>query len=307
MLGEKGRRVQAGLGSRGRLVHDKGVRVRVGDDLSPVVPGDAAPGGGTYRSGQYAPTIDDLAIATFSAAKFAGIMPADLPIFDDNGDIDKDKLDAWSPGQEGLAVNFSPDVPNYSSAVVVSSLKQVNENILNGLNLSVLMAPRTPGYFGNYIIAARTSSENRVFSSGIYVYPDFYRFIDKPIIPKTPKRSSGVSISSFMVLHATGHVFLSKLTFNGKIADVAAFLESSGWSKNKKSDGLAKASFMQRDSTSAWFYSDNNRFLTELSRYSPLDDFAQAFAIYHTNAEYLQRVDPKKYEIMNKLVSEFVA
>jgi len=287
---------------KNRMHHDPGKRVRVGDEFSPVMPGDPAPGGGTYRSGQYSPHIDDLAVATFSSANVAGILPAGLPIFDENGEVDKDKLNAWNPSREGLSVSFAEDLPVYSSAVLVSSLKQMGDSFLSNYNLSVLQAPRTIGYFGNYVIAAKTSFENRVFSSGLYVYPDFYKFIDKPIIPKTPKRQSGVSVASFLTFHAMGHVVLSKLSFMGKIALISEFMESSGWSKTK--DGLhSKASFMGRDSTSAWYFATGMRFSSEISMYSPLDDFAQAFAFYYTNGEYLEKTQPKKFEIIQKIVS----
>lgn len=291
--------------SKNRLMQDKGTRLRVGDDLSPVMPGDPVPGGQgrTYRSGQYSPHIDDLAIATFASAKTSGIMPADLPIFDENGDVDKQKLDAWNPNNEGLSVRFDESVPNYSSAVVVSSLKQIGDSFLSQLNLNVMQAPRTLGYFGNYVIAARTSSENRVFSSGLYVYPDFYKYIDKPIVPKTPKRQSGLSVSSFLTFHSVGHVVISKLSFTGQLGLISEFTDSSGWAKNID-DVHSKASFMSRDSTSSWYYDKTKRFTSELAMYSPLDDFAQAFAFYYTNGEYLEKTQPKKFEIIQRIVSE---
>lgn len=286
-----------------RLIQDAGERIRVGDVFSPVSPGDPSPTGGVYRAGQYSPHVDDLAIATFSAAQTAGILPADLPIFDENGEVDRDKLNAWKPSSAGLPASFAEDIPVYSAAVIVSSMKQINESLLEGLNMNVAQAPRTPGEFGNYIVGARTSGENRQFSSQMFVYPDFYKFIDKPIVPKTPKRESGLSVSSFMTFHTVGHILLSKLTFEGKIHEVADFMESSNWNKTPDSTH-DKASFMGRKSTSAWYRNTSHRFLSELSRYSPLDDFAQAFAFYHTSHDYLQKVDSKKYEIMHKIISE---
>lgn len=286
-----------------RLIQDKGSRIRVGDVMSPVIPGDPAPGGGIYRAGQYAPHVDDLAIQTFSSAKTAGILPLDLPIFDENGDVDKDKLDAWNPNNEGLPVGFSDDIPVYSAAVLASTFKQVNPDLLENLNMNVFQAPRTPGDFGNYIVGVKTSGSNRQFSSQLFIYPDFFKFIDKPIVPKTPKRQSGLSVSSFMTFHAMGHILLSKLSFEGKLTDVSGFIDSSGWIKNLDSTH-DKAWFMGRRSTSSWYKDSTHRFLSELSRYSPVDDFAQAFAFYHTNVEYLQKIDFKKYKIMHKIISE---
>jgi hypothetical protein len=288
-----------------RLVHDPGMRVRVGDDLSPVIPGDPAPGGKTYRAGQYAPHVDDLAISTFSSAETAGILPSGLPIFDEEGNIDKDKLDNWNPSMEGLPVSFADDIPVYSSLVVTSVLKQLDEEMLSSLNLSIMQAPRVMGDFGNYIVSSRTSGENRRFSSVFYVYPDFYKFIDKPVVPKTPKRESGLSISTFMTFHSLGHVVFSKLSFDGHINEVAIFVGGSGWTKSARADH-DKGMFMGRKSTSAWYRNSSHRFLTELSKYSPLDDFAQAFALYYTSSDYFQKVDPEKYNIVHKIVTRQV-
>jgi len=288
-----------------RLVHDPGVRVRVGDDLSPVVPGDPAPGGQTYRAGQYAPHMDDLAISTFSSAQTAGILPSGLPIFDNEGNIDKEKVDTWNPNSVGLPVSFVGDIPAYSSLVVASVLKQINEEFLSSLNMSVMQAPRVLGDFGSYIVSSKTSGENRRFSSVFYVYPDFYKFIDKPIVPKTPKKESGLSVSTFMTFHSIGHVVFSKLSFDGNINEVALFVGSSGWTKNARADH-DKGMFMGRKSTSAWYRNSSHRFLTELSKYSPLDDFAQAFALYYTSSDYFQKVDPEKYNIVHKIVNRQV-
>jgi hypothetical protein len=286
-----------------RLVQDQGTRIRVGDAYSPVSPGDLTPTGGIYRAGQYSPHVDDLAVSTFSAAKNAGILPSGLPIFDENGDVDVDKLDAWKPSQANLPVSFAEDLPVYSSAVIVSAFKHVDSSLLENLNVGVMQAPRTIGDFGNYIVGARTNGENRQFSSQMFVYPDFYKFIDKPIVPKTPKRESGLSVSSFMVFHALGHILISKLSFDGKIKEIADFMDSSGWTKVPNSTH-EKAWFMGRKSTSAWYRDTSHRFLSELSRYSPMDDFAQAFAFYHTSNDYFNMVDPKKYAIMHKVISE---
>jgi hypothetical protein len=286
-----------------RLIQERGVRIRVGDVFSPVMPGDPSPTGGIYRAGQYSPHVDDLAVATFASARNAGILPAGLPIFDDAGNLDVRKLEEWKPASENLPVAFSDDIPAYSSAIVVSSMKYIDSGLLGNLNISVAQAPRTFGDFGNYIVGARTSGENRQFVSQLFVYPDFYKFIDKPIVPQTPKRESGLSVSAFMTFHAMGHILLSKLTFEGKIGDISAFMDSSGWTKTPDSTH-EKAWFMGRKSTSAWYRSTSHHFLSELSRYSPIDDFAQAFAFYHTSNEYFQKIDPEKYSIMHKIISE---
>jgi hypothetical protein len=299
---EKALGIDGGVKTTSRLIYDKGTRVRVGDDLSPVSPGDPAPGGAIYRAGQYAPHVDDLAISTFSSAATAGILPADLPIFDENGEIDKGKLDAWNPNDEGIPVPFAEDIPVYSALVIASVMKQIDEDLLASLNMGVMQAPRVIGEFGSYIVSSKTSGANRIFSSMLYVYPDFYKFIDKPIVPKTPKRESGLSVSTFMTFHSIGHVVFSKLSFDGKISEVAAFVGSSGWTKSPREDH-DKGMFMGRKSSSAWYRNSNHRFLTELSRYSPLDDFSQAFALYYTSSDYFQKVDSEKYNIMHKVIT----
>jgi hypothetical protein len=288
-----------------RVYNNKGSRIRVGDAFSPVMPGDPSPTGKIYRAGQYSPYVDDLAVSTFSAAKTAGILPAGIDVFDEDGNVSVEKLDSWSPEKENLPVSFSQDIPSYSSLVVASAMKYLDPGLLENLNVGVVQAPRTFGEFGNYIVGARTSGEARQFSSQLFVYPDFYKFIDKPIVPKTPKRESGLSVSSFMVFHALGHILISKLSFTGKIKEIASFMDSSGWTKTPDSTH-EKAWFMGRKSTSAWYRDTNNRFLSELSRYSPLDDFAQAFAFYHTSNDYLQKIDPEKFNIIKKVISEQV-
>lgn len=286
-----------------RLMQDPGRRLRVGDTFSPVQPGDPAPGGGTYRSGQYAPHVDDLALATFSSAKDAGILPFNVDLFDESGNLSKEKLEEWDPNSEDFTPDFAEDVPKYSSAVIASSMKMIDNNVLDSLNLSVMQAPSSLGEFGKYIIAAKTSSENRRFFGILYVYPDFYKYIDKPIVPKTPKRDSGLSVSSFMTFHAIGHILFSKLNFDGNIHDISSFMESSGWSK--KSDyNHKKANYMGKDSTSAWYKKSSHRFLTNLSSYSPLDDFAQSFALYYTSRDYFQKIDEAKFNIIHKIVTE---
>jgi len=291
--------------AQARLRQDKGRRIRVGDPMSPVMPGDPSPKGGFYRGGQYSPHIDDLAVASFSSAINAGILPSGLPIFDDSGNVDRNKLNDWSPNNEGIPVSFNDDIPVYSSAIVASAFKVIDDSLLSNLNMSVMVAPRTPGDFGNYLIAAKTMSENRQFFSTIYIYPDFYKFVDKPIVAKNPKRTSGISVSTFLTFHAVGHILMSKLTFDGNIKQISDFLDSGKWKKVPNASHT-KASFMGRKSTSAWYKDMNHRFLSELSGYSPLDDFAQAFAFYYTSNDYFKKIDPKKYDVMNKIISEQV-
>ena len=288
-----------------RLFQDKAKRIRVGDDLSPVMAGDPAPGGGTYKEGQYAPQIDDLAIQTFSSAESAGILPSGLPIFDENGNIDKNKLDEWNPNQQGIPASFEEGMPVYSSALIASSLKTIDYSLLENLSMGIMQAARSPGYFGNFIVSSRVDISQGKFMSNFFVYPDFFKYIDKPIIPKTPKRKSGISVSSFMVFHTVGHIVFSKLSYDGKLSTISKFLESSGWTK-VPDDVDKKGTFMGAESPSAWYRDPDHSFLTELSRYSPMDDFAQAFAFYYTNNEYLKIKEPEKYEIISKIISEHV-
>lgn len=297
--------VRRGYDLHARTVQDTGARIRVGDAVSPVQAGDPAPGGGVYRAGQYSPRVEDLAAATFSSAKDAGILPSGIPIFDEDGEVNKDKLEKWNPNSFNISIKFDDDVPKYSSAVLVSTFSKVEENVLDSFNLNVMQAPRTLGEFGNYIIAAKTFSTNRRFYSTLYVYPDFYKYIDKPIVPKTPKRDSGLSVSSFMTFHSLGHILFSKLTFEGRLHDISDFLETSGWMKTSDYKHT-KSSFMGKKSTSAWYKNSHNKFLSELSMYSPMDDFAQAFAFYYTSRDYFSTVDQEKFDVMHKIISEHI-
>lgn len=288
----------------GRIPKDD-QRLRIGDPNSPFAPGDPSPGGGVYRAGQFSPNLDDLAAETFSSAKDAGVLPSGLPIYDSDGEVDIKKLDNWDPNAQGVSAVFDDSLPKYSSAVVASALLFINPNLLKALNISVTKSPKMPGEFGNYIIAAKTNGGNRQFSSQIIVFPEFYKFIDKPVVQKSPKRTTGLSISSFMVFHTVGHIVLSKITFDGKLKEISDFVDSSGWTK-VPGMGHAKGDYLMRKSTSAWYRDTSNRFLSELSRYSPMDDFAQAFAFYHTSRDYLQKIDQKKFELIDSIISGIV-
>lgn len=297
LVGDKGRATHA------RLLQDPGRRIRVGDVFSPVSVGDPAPGGGIYRSGQYAPKVEDLAMQTFAGAHDSGIVFSGIDVFDESGNIDLKKVEDWSPRSENIPVTFTENVPSYSSIVIASAIKSMPDGLAGALNMSVDMAPRYNGEFGGFVVATKTAMVNRKFYSTLYVYPDFYKFIDKPLVPKNPKNKNGVSIATFMTYHAFGHALFSKLASEGNLSKISVFMDSSGWTKKPDSNHL-KSSYMGRKSTSAWYRESSHVFVSELSRYSPMDDFAQAFAYYLLNPYYLQKIEPEKYDILNKIIAE---
>lgn len=286
-----------------RAMQDQTRRLRVGDPMSPVLAGDPTPNGGFYKQGQYAPHVEDLAEGKLSSALDQGILPRGLPILNDEGEVDKDLISEWDPNEEGIPAKFADDVPPYSSLIVASVINSLPKGLVQPMDISVMNASRYAGEFGNFIIACRTNSMNRKFYSTVYVYPDFFKFIDKPLVPKNPVKDYGVSVSTFMTFHTIGHILMSKLSFDGRLQDIANFMASSGWSKTPDA-AHEKAWFLGRKATSAWYRDFNHKFLSELSKYSPLDDFAQAFAFYYSHEGYLKFVDPQKYEIMDKIIKE---
>lgn len=289
--------------SHARIRQDPGRRIRVGDVFSPVAPGDPAPAGGTYRSGQYAPKVEDLAMETFAGAHDAGLNFSGIDVFDEQGNLSLEKVEKWSPRDENFSVNFTENVPNYSGVVIASAIKSLPDGFFDNFNMTVDLAPRTPGDFGNFVIAAKTAMVNRKFYSTLYVYPDFYKYINKPLVPKNPRNKDGVSIATFMTYHAFGHALFSKIASEGDLKRLAVFMDTSGWTKKPDNNHL-KASYMGRKSTSAWYRESSHMFLSELSRYSPMDDFAQTFAYYFLNPYYVQKLEPEKYEALTKIIAE---
>lgn len=288
-----------------------GIRVRVGDKNSPVNPGDPVPTGGRYRAGMFAPTLDELATLTLTEADRAGLLPGLLPIYGDDGEVDEKKVEGWNPNSDlaDSGIFVSDEVPKYSAAAILTSTENMG-GWLKNLGLRHIFAGTdedTPkGIFGEQIIAANTSGKGRKFMGSLTVYPPFYKYISIPLVGKVPGRTTGLSVASFAVHHAVGHILFSRLTFDGRLDILGDFIEVSGWTKYADI-GAYHGSYMEAKNPSVWRRDTHYRFETELSKYSPADDFAEAFALYFTHREYLETAFPKKMAVMEKALKEYGA
>lgn len=283
------------------------MRVRVGDPASPIYPGDYSPGGGTYRRGQFAPTLDELATLSLTQAGEAGLINKALPIFE--GDkVDEKKLQKWDPNDEIRGVHFQYDVPKYSSAVMVDAFMGMR-NLLNGMGFRYIVAGDREEQDaltikGEVIVAAEYSSKGRDFQGRLKAYPSFYKYVGVPLVGKMPGRTTGLSIATYAVYHSVGHLLFSRLSFDGKLNLIGDYLGTSKWSKFA-SDNTMSGSFMGVQNRSVWRRVSSNKSPSEASRYSPMDDFAEAFAMYFCNRDYLTRASENRLESMEKTLREY--
>lgn len=292
---------------RDETVDLRTMRVRVGDPASPIYPGDYSPGGGTYRRGQFAPTLDELATLSLTQASEAGLINKALPIFE--GDkVDEKKLEKWDPNGEISGVHFQYQVPKYSSAVMVDAFLGMR-NLLSGMGFKYVVAggreeQDSLAVKGEVIIAAEYSAKGRNFQGRLKAYPSFYKYVGVPLVGKMPGRTTGLSIATYAVYHSVGHLLFSRLSFDGKIDSIGEYLGVSKWSKFASDDTLA-GSFMGAKNKSVWRRVSNNKAPSEASRYSPMDDFAEGFAMYFCNRDYLTRKSEDRREVMDKILREY--
>jgi hypothetical protein len=295
-----------------KISKQSATRVRIGDPLSPVEPGDFGPTGKPYRKGQYAPTIEELSSESLKLASSERLLHMDLPILDDDGVVNKEKLDSWNPNDTSLryGATISNDVPKHSSAVLLSSFMDMGDWLKN-LNIRHVFGSQESqdqpvGKFGDIIVEAQTSGKGRKFTSSLSVYPKFYKYIYIPFKISLSSSSPGLSISSYAVMHSVGHIVFSKLSFDGKLDLVGNYIDSSGWEKNADLN-VYPSSFMGVKNNSSWKRNVTTSSQTELSKYSPMDDFAESFALFFANPAYLSKVSPNRYKTIQKVVKEYGA
>lgn len=288
------------------------VRVRIGDPLSPVDPGDTSPEGKPYHRGQYAPTIDELATESLKEATQNNLINKNLPILNEEGMVDEDKIKRWNPNGElqGYGVTVSADVPKHSSAVITSSFMDMGDWISN-LGMRHIFGDeesgtQPKGAFGDIIVQAETSGAGRKFNANLRVFPKFYKYVSIPFRPASPAKPQGVSVGSYAVMHSVGHILFGKLSFDGRLDLIGDFIDKSGWKKYADVNAY-HGSFMGYKNQSVWRRDDNHKFQTELSKYSPVDDFSEAFAMFFTNPTYLRRITPEKYTLMRDILKEYGA
>lgn len=290
---------------------DLSSRLRVGDPASPIRVGDVNPQTSMpYRAGQFSPSIDELTGDVLMAADKAGVLPSDLPVYDEAGNLDLEKLEAWEPntGLTSMHLEVGDTVPKYASALILAALNQL-KGMPRQLGLKYVVAASreqmVSGVFGDVIVAARYTGRGELFTSSIEVYPDFYRFVDIPLAPRIPGRATGVSIATFAILHSFGHVVFAKLAAGGHLDEVAPVLRAGVWSRVESSLNR-RGDFFKIPVNDTWYYNPAAEFPTQLSKASPGDDFAETFALYIANPAYLRAVFPEKYAGMEVIVEKYV-
>ena len=287
-------------------------RMRIGDPLSPVSPGDYSPTGKVYQRGQYAPTIDELASESLKEATQNNLISGKLPLLDDEGNLDEKKLDSWNPNSDFMnyGTTISSDVPKHSAATILTAFDNMGDWLEN-LNLkhvfSEVEARNQPkGPFGDIIIQAETNGANRSFTSNLRVYPSFYKYVSLPLKTAGVGRDTGISVANYAVSHAVGHIVFSKLTYDAKLEKIGDFIDASGWEKNGDVN-VDSGSYLGYKNPSPWKRSHGSVYPTELSKYSPMDDFSESFALFYTNPDYLRKVSPNRFSSLTDIVDGYGA
>lgn len=274
--------------------------VRVGDPESIVQPGDLSPEGKLYSSGQFAPTIDELVSETISEASQAGLISRDLPIFNEQGEVDETRLNDWQPINDlvGMHITVSPSLSKYTAAGMVSILKII------GKNRYIDFIREDNELLQDSVVAAQTSRQGKNFLGGILVSSKFYELMVVPVIPKIVGRTQGVSLATLLTFHSLGHLLYARLGFDGRVDLLGKFAESSGWRKSQ-SPTTSQGTFLTFKNRSSWNRDTNIEYPSETSKWSPMDDFAQTYAHYYLNSAYLKNISPKRYENMESIIQEY--
>lgn len=282
--------------------------IRVGQEGSLVKPGDAVPGqmGKVYEAGQFSPSIDELASMTLSEAKHAGLISRELPIFDpETGEIDKDALEAWNPygHLRRYGAYSSVSVPKHSMAVVVS-IADTFPKLLEGLNVSNILNGQGTDVDGDALVTSTVTAKNNNFRSNLVIYPEFYKYVSIPIVPEIPGVRSGLSVATYATVHALGHVLYSKLVFEHELSLLGTFMSAAGWSR-KETPGYQPGSYLGKTNNAPWKRDTSKVVTSEISRFSPSEDFADTFAQYMFHREYLRIVSPEKLHAMEDIVEQY--
>lgn len=305
MFGAFGQRVDG----RGEVTEAE--RVRVGEPESPVLPGDINPHNALpYRNGQFAPSLEELSMDAMMAADDAGLLPSNLPIYDASGKVDAGLLKAWEPERHLSDAGFEvdPTLPKYASALILSAQQKLG-GMLKGLGLASIRGAQrdeSVGGIGTIIIAAKHTSRNRKFVGSLEVYPDFFRFLTIPLAPRISNSATGISVATYAVFHSIGHLIFARLVSDGRLSQVGDVLGKDTWSKRMNTDGYVYGGFLGTQTTRSWRRAAFERFVSELSKNSPGDDFAESFALYVTNPDYLRVAFEGKYEAMKDIVGNYV-
>lgn len=282
------------------------LRTRIGEPGSPIQAGDPTPGGGVYRGGQFAPTMDELSELSLNQANEAGLVNKLLPLFDEFGRVDEKKVEEWDPNAWLDGAHINSDVPKYSAAVIIDVLGRM-PNLLKALKLSYIEAgdrleQDELSIYGETIIMAKYTA-NSAFTGRLVVFPSFYKYVSIPLVGMIPGEDSGLSIAAYATHHSIGHLLFAKLMFDGKLDFLGSLFKESGWSKHE--GGLPGRYLHAQDETSVWKKESPSRQPTEASKYSPMDDFAELFAQHFTNQAYLEVAFPERAQIMSDILKHY--
>jgi hypothetical protein len=282
------------------------LRIRVGEPESAIQSGDPTPGGGVYRGGQFAPTMDELSELSLEQAHEAGLVSNLLPIFDDYGRIDKKKIEEWNPNNYLDGAHINSDVPKFSAAVIIDVLSRMPK-LLKALKLSYIengdrFEQDSLSIYGETIIMAKYTA-NRGFTGRLVVFPSFYKYVSVPLVGRIPGKDNGLSVAAYAVHHAVGHLMFAKLMFDGKLDYLGSLYSESGWSKHAA--GTPGMYINATDDTAVWKREVLHREPTEASKYSPMDGFAESFAQYFTNQTYLEVAFPERAKLMSEILNHY--
>lgn len=97
------------------------------------------------------------------------------------------------------------------------------------------------------------------------------------------------------IIHEIGHNMADSLGLKS-LDETAAWYEISGWKRNeaKDADGKIEVSYT--------YNLQSNNFVSEYAKSSPVEDFAEAFAAYVVNPNFLKQKSIKKYNYMKNVI-----
>lgn len=286
--------------------------IRIGSPESPVLSGMPVPGkpGKYYEKGQFAPSMDELVASTLSEADKAGLISTDLPIFDENGEVSADMVETWNPKETLGSINVSDQISKFSMAVVVS-VNNMFPDILNTVGITSILSGNeleqqegSKALIGESLLTVKSVPRQRSFASNLYIYDRFYQFISTPVVAEIPGRTKGISVSMYALLKGIGHVLFNKLSYDGQLEMIGKFLSVSGWVKIPGGEAQ-RGSFMGRKNMSSFYRKESAPTMSEIARYSPIDDFADTFAHYLVHRSYLGVISPEKLEVMDTIAEYY--
>lgn len=289
----------------------KNSAIRIGQPGSPVDQGAPVPGspGQYYENGQFAPDMDGLLSSVLGESASAGLISTELPFILD-GKIDENLLKTWNPYEDysKKGVMVSGQVSKFSLAVI-SSTDAMFPGMMKGLGLtSIATAEDTTNsraIAGIQLVTAMTSGQHGRFKATLVVYPAFEQFVTVPLVRSIKGRTSGVSVATYALLKAYGHILFAKMAYEGEMKLIGEFLEVTGWSKTPDNNKI-KGHYLTAKSRSSFMKQRNrNTSLAEIENFTPQDDFADTFAQFITHRRYMSIETPDKYEVMTRIMDRY--